>query len=110
MRLLNTSTRQLTNFVSDDAVPPYAILSHTWGEDEVLFDDMPISGVESKKGYQKIKYACDQARVDEISWIWVDTWVPCLKKSLSFSLPQADLDIHAGVVSTSPAALSCQKP
>jgi hypothetical protein len=35
MRLLNTYTYALGNFTSD--VPPYAILSHTWGDEEVGF-------------------------------------------------------------------------
>jgi len=73
MRLLNTLTRELTLFTSDDGIPPYAILSHTWGEDEVLFQDMQSQGVELKQGYRKIKYACDQAQREKISWIWVDT-------------------------------------
>lgn len=39
-------------------VPAYAILSHTWGEEEVIFPDMEISADRSKTrnkgGWRKI--------------------------------------------------------
>ncbi|RWA12100.1 hypothetical protein EKO27_g3009 [Xylaria grammica] len=38
MRLLNTETLKLESF--PDQRPLYAILSHTWGHDEVLFEDI----------------------------------------------------------------------
>ncbi|GAB1313307.1 hypothetical protein MFIFM68171_03517 [Madurella fahalii] len=43
MRLLNTSTFQLETFGSERAPPPpppYAISSHTWSTDEILFEDV----------------------------------------------------------------------
>lgn len=39
MRLINTATLLLEDFTLRD-IPLYAILSHTWGEDEVTFQDM----------------------------------------------------------------------
>jgi hypothetical protein len=39
MRLLNVSTREVEEFQGND-VPPYAILSHTWGGEEVTFHEM----------------------------------------------------------------------
>ncbi len=39
MRLLNTNTLQLSCFV-ESQVRPYAVLSHTWGGEEVLFNDI----------------------------------------------------------------------
>jgi hypothetical protein len=39
MRLINTTTIELNEFF-DKHIPPYAILSHTWGEDEVTFKDI----------------------------------------------------------------------
>lgn len=41
MRLLHTTALELKSFIGplNDA-PPYAILSHTWETDEVLFEDM----------------------------------------------------------------------
>ncbi|KAF2111297.1 hypothetical protein BDV96DRAFT_635013 [Lophiotrema nucula] len=38
MRLLNTRTLRLTEFI-DDERPPYAILSHTWGKAGVSFQE-----------------------------------------------------------------------
>jgi hypothetical protein len=40
MRLLNSYTLHFQTFLSDDACPPYAILSHTWGAEEVSYQDM----------------------------------------------------------------------
>ena len=73
MRLLHSKTRVLQEFVGDENVPPYAILSHTWGEDEVAYQDMTNLGGAQKAGYSKIKYCCDQAVQDNIEWTWVDT-------------------------------------
>ncbi|KAL1604016.1 hypothetical protein SLS60_005608 [Paraconiothyrium brasiliense] len=39
MRLLHSETLEFATFY-DDATPPYAILSHTWGDEEVTFEDM----------------------------------------------------------------------
>jgi hypothetical protein len=39
MRLLNTTSLEFEVF-SDDHLPPYAILSHTWGDEEVSYQDM----------------------------------------------------------------------
>ncbi|KAI8623199.1 hypothetical protein F5Y19DRAFT_481944 [Xylariaceae sp. FL1651] len=39
MRLLDTATFKLKTFVCNDDAR-YAVLSHTWGEDEVLFEDV----------------------------------------------------------------------
>jgi hypothetical protein len=40
MRLLNIKTLKLESYDNVDNTPPYAILSHTWGVEEVLFDDL----------------------------------------------------------------------
>ncbi len=39
MRLLSSTTLEIREFLSDQNTPPYAILSHTWGEEEVTFAD-----------------------------------------------------------------------
>jgi hypothetical protein len=72
MRLLNAETWKLEEFGSD--VPRYAILSHTWGKEEVSFADMNVNvGIEDKQGYLKIKLACEQACEDGLEYIWIDT-------------------------------------
>jgi hypothetical protein len=57
MRLLNTSTIQFEEFPGDD-LPHYAILSHTWGEEEVSFQDMQNGDGKDKAGHAKIKTCC----------------------------------------------------
>jgi hypothetical protein len=39
MHLINIDSLKFSNF-NDDQVPVYAILSHTWGEEGVVFNDM----------------------------------------------------------------------
>jgi len=75
MRLLNATTRQLKEFVAEEEIPPYAILSQTWGkaEDEVKLQDLTELTVKTKPGYLKIDYCCKQAREDDLQWVWVDT-------------------------------------
>jgi len=60
MRLLNTSTRRIKEFRSD-GIPPYAILSHTWGSEDVSFQEMmgPSSGHLSNTGFDKIAKTCE---------------------------------------------------
>ena len=86
MRLLNTSTIELAEFF-DKNIPPYAILSHTWGEEEVTFKDMRKETGKSKAGYQKIQYICAQAKSDGYEWAWCDTC--CIDKKSSAELSEA---------------------
>jgi hypothetical protein len=72
MRLLNSTTFELKEFYSD-IIPKYAILSHTWETEEVRYEDMIHSVAKSKKGYIKIEFACKQAQIDKLDWVWVDT-------------------------------------
>jgi hypothetical protein len=73
MRLINMRTYGLEEFY-DNAIPPYAILSHTWGDQEVLIYDMSdLEKAKRKKGFKKITYACEQAHADYLSYVWVDT-------------------------------------
>jgi hypothetical protein len=39
MRLIDVNTLELRSF-TDDAIPPYAILSHTWGSDEISYQEL----------------------------------------------------------------------
>jgi hypothetical protein len=51
MRLLNVQTLELKNFY-DDQIPPYIILSHTWGDekDEVTLKEMIERSATRKRG------------------------------------------------------------
>jgi hypothetical protein len=62
MRLLeyNDGEFSLTQFFDD--IPPYAILSHIWGLEEVTFKDMADENGISKAGFDKIRFCGEQAR------------------------------------------------
>ncbi|KAI7309944.1 hypothetical protein KC326_g6877 [Hortaea werneckii] len=88
MWLLNASTYALKFFHTAKTAPPYAILSHTWEDDEVLFKDMDdLECAKAKSGWQKIEYICRQALKDDLEWAWVDTC--CIDKSSSAELSEA---------------------
>jgi hypothetical protein len=77
MRLLHSRTAEIRQFISDDDIPPYAILSHTWGTEEISFQQwvsMP-SDLKLMEGYSKIKYCSEQAERDGLEWVWIDTSV-----------------------------------
>lgn len=87
MRLIQTETLELAEYFGDN-IPSYAILSHTWGEEEVSFQDWQHVGSRSlKKGYRKIVAACNAARDLSIDHIWVDT--NCINKESSSELSEA---------------------
>lgn len=71
MRLLNCVTSQLKEYLTISQCPAYAILSHTWGEEEILFDDIQRGSAqfERKKGYKKVKGCCTQACKDGYDWV-----------------------------------------
>jgi hypothetical protein len=87
MRLLNVKTFEIKEFIGAD-IPPYAILSHTWGTEEVtLHDWQDISRASLKGGFAKIQGACNQAVKDGLDYIWVDT--NCIDKTSSAELSEA---------------------
>ncbi|RWA08546.1 hypothetical protein EKO27_g6562 [Xylaria grammica] len=76
MWLLNSCTWEMKEFISHKQAPPYAILSHTWGDEEVSFREWqhePLKFVGKKGGFKKINYCCQQAAADGLEWVWVDT-------------------------------------
>ncbi|TVY84272.1 Vegetative incompatibility protein HET-E-1 [Lachnellula suecica] len=99
MRLLGTSTFELKSFF-DRGLPPYAILSHTWGDQEVtiqeLQDETSTELLRSLKihmarklslesyppvpaGFVKIVGCALQAEADGFEYIWIDTC--CIDKT-----------------------------
>lgn len=89
MRLIHVHTFQLREFLGHPSTfPNYAILSHTWEDDEVSFQDFrDISLARRMKGFNKIKYCCEQAAEDGFEWAWVDTC--CIDKTSSSELSEA---------------------
>ena len=54
-------------------VPAYAILSHTWGKEEVIFQDAEAGTGKGKAGWEKIQFCAKQAAADGLQYFWVDT-------------------------------------
>lgn len=84
MRLLNVSTMNLEEFEKN--IPKYAVLSHTWGSDEVTFREFdPVSGPQRIS--TKIDGCCAQSLKDGIDYVWIDTC--CIDKSSTAELSEA---------------------
>ncbi|RDW85474.1 hypothetical protein BP5796_03799 [Coleophoma crateriformis] len=52
---------------------PCAILSHTWTDQEVTYQDLISGAGKYKSGYEKIKFCGEQASRDGLQHFWVDT-------------------------------------
>jgi hypothetical protein len=72
------------DLLGKDTIPPYAILSHRWGEDaeELAFEDVARDAgkvqLSCKKIPPKIQFCGDQAKQDGLQYFWVDTC--CINK------------------------------
>lgn len=88
MRLINAETLGLEDFTLRE-IPPYAILSHTWADEEVTFQDVTAGhpGLASKKGYGKVVQTCRLALQQGLAYAWVDTC--CIDKSSSAELTES---------------------
>ncbi|EAW14126.1 HET domain protein [Aspergillus clavatus NRRL 1] len=86
MRLFNCSTLKLTEFLGED-VPPYAVLSHRWQDEEVTFQDIQSGISQGKKGYEKVLACCTQAQRGGLDYVWVDTF--CIDKTSSAELSES---------------------
>ncbi|KAE9363115.1 HET-domain-containing protein [Stipitochalara longipes BDJ] len=88
MRILSTEIVELSKtFDNWDTVPPYAILSHTWEQGEVLFRDITTDVTKEKLGWSKILGASVEAERLGIFYLWVDTC--CIDKESSAELSQS---------------------
>ncbi|KAJ2897353.1 HET-domain-containing protein [Zalerion maritima] len=85
MRLINTSTLALEEFFGSK-IPEYAILSHTWEDNEISFQQLQ-AGITTRPGNDKIVQTCRIARSQGIGWTWIDTC--CIDKSSSAELTEA---------------------
>jgi hypothetical protein len=73
MWLIHTESLELEQFFDENA-PPYVILSHTWEDEEIDFQEMKSkAGIKLKKGYIKVFKCCMVAREDGYKYAWVDT-------------------------------------
>jgi len=81
LRFIDTATLKIRNFTIDDA-PPYAVLCHVWGDEEISFQELqeiseraqePQAGAREKKGYYKIRQLCRAVRRAGIELAWLDS-------------------------------------
>jgi hypothetical protein len=84
IRLLtqNGQGRLICEQFGSEAAPPYAILSHTWDEDdrqEVFFEDILTTQAHEKAGWKKIDFCSKQIQKDGLNYFWIDTC--CIKQS-----------------------------
>jgi hypothetical protein len=86
MRLLSTSfinnpgdSVELEE-VFGSQIPPYAILSHTWGKEEVTFQDITSSPHPPchKAGFSKIQGCCTKAAQDGYKYMLGKGFLPLL--------------------------------
>lgn len=92
MHLIDVSSLELKSFV---ACPTneYAILSHTWEDEELDFDMFKSGKGRHSKGFQKVACCCQQANKDGYKYVWVDTC--CIDKSSSTELSEAINSMYA---------------
>ncbi|KAK4061400.1 hypothetical protein Trihar35433_9727 [Trichoderma harzianum] len=89
MRLINTQTFKLKDF-SYETIPPYAILSHTWGDDseELTLRDVKDGNIDKPGvGSIKLRGCCEQAQKDGLEYAWIDTC--CIDKTNLVELSEA---------------------
>jgi hypothetical protein len=75
MRLLTRNERGEISLIERTGIniPQYAILSHTWGDGEVTYNEL-VEGIgNDKPGYNKVKFCVEQAARDGLQYSWVDT-------------------------------------
>jgi Heterokaryon incompatibility protein (HET) len=84
MRLINTHTLKLEEFVKGGPFDglQYIILSHTWGKDEISFEEFQYGRTNAK-----IRQTCAQARREGFRYVWIDTC--CIDKRSSAELSEA---------------------
>jgi len=105
--LIYDGSAELFDVPDERSCPAYAILSHTWGHEEVLFGDLPLgpsheispssSSIRARRrrrqnletveaswaphvklGWNKVLNTCMQACRDGFEYVWIDT---CCKSS-----------------------------
>ena len=86
MRLLNTETVNLHDFFGKE-LPPYAILSHRWEEDEVSYKDVMKGRNLEAAGWTKVRQCCSFVRRVGFQWVWIDTC--CIDKRSSSELAES---------------------
>jgi len=92
MWLISTTTLELEAFTTCP-LGRYAILSHTWEDQELDFDTFRSGLGRQRKGFGKIQKCCELARAEGFSYAWVDTC--CIDKRSSTELSEAINSMNA---------------
>ena len=72
----------------EGSIPPYAILSHRWTNEELSFKDVLKKCFDpSKKGYRKLVKASEITAAYNLDYLWIDTC--CIDKKSSAELSEA---------------------
>jgi hypothetical protein len=50
----------------------YAILSYTWGKEEIIFQNIKMNKAMESKGYKKVRNTCSVATTNRFEYIWID--------------------------------------
>jgi hypothetical protein len=88
MRLINVKTMRIEEHMGSMMLDQYAILSHTWEDEEVTFGDFcNLDNAIKKRGFAKIRQTCAMAQEAGLSYAWVDTC--CIDKTSSAELSEA---------------------
>lgn len=91
MRLLEVKEDGTLSFTDKlyDNLPPYAILSHTWGRDadEVYYKDVLKDRAKAKLGYKKLELCAKWALRHGLRHFWIDTC--CIKQGDSSEVSEA---------------------
>ncbi|KAI0137575.1 HET-domain-containing protein [Hypoxylon sp. NC0597] len=93
MWLINTETLKL-ELITNPRKASYAILSHTWEDDEVSFQKFSdLASARSMRGFAKIEKTCALAKYKyQLQYAWVDTC--CIDKTSSAELSEAINSIY----------------
>ncbi|KAK3644335.1 hypothetical protein LTR56_005427 [Elasticomyces elasticus] len=86
MWLIDVHTYKLKAFY-DSNIPKFAILSHTWGDDELTFQGIQNPEASTWPSFVKVRRTCELALKDGLEWVWIDTC--CIDKSSSAELSEA---------------------
>ena len=86
MWLLDTRTLELHDFIGEK-IPRYAILSYTWDDEEISFQDVRMKGPAAIPRFHKIRRCCELAHSQYYYHVWIDTC--CINKESSAELSEA---------------------
>lgn len=75
MRLLDARTLEFKEVQGLRSMPKYAILSHTWSDNEIVYSDLvrSLDVARQHPEFCKVAFAARQALDDGLDYIWIDS-------------------------------------